>query len=270
MTFWPSLHRHKQNYGWQMHFINQTHLQFSSSPRIVPASSQIITNPRNLLKIVAWLEWRNEIHLRYSCEWKLCWKDLKHLWFFDRQIPIFLDRLLANDASMTRQNHDQYCNSPPWSLLWTYSAPRWALSPEVTPSSGTPLPDLGVRADFIQVVYKMTFWPCLRRQRQNYGCQMHFINQTPLQFPLIPNIFKNDHKSQKSSQERGMTAFWKAPMVSKHSISFYGKDLASQFRYWTFSLEVTPSSGTPKLFIKWLSDHVCVDKDRITDAKCIL
>ena len=25
-----------------------------------------------------------------------------------------------------------------------------------------------------------------------------------------------------------------------------------------------------KLFIKWLSDHVCVDKDRITDAKCIL
>ena len=113
---------------------------------------------------------------------------------FDRQIPIFLDRLLANDASMTRQNHDQYCNSPPWSLLWTYSAPRWALSPEVTPSSGTPLPDLGVRADFIQVVYKMTFWPCLRRQRQNYGCQMHFINQTPLQFPSIPNIFKNDHK----------------------------------------------------------------------------
>ena len=75
MTFWPSLQRHKQNYGWQMHFINQTHLQFSSSPRIVPASSQIITNPRNLLKIVAWLEWRNEIHLRYSCEWKLCWKD---------------------------------------------------------------------------------------------------------------------------------------------------------------------------------------------------
>ena len=60
---------------------------------------------------------------------------------------------------------------------------------------------------------------------------MHFINQTPLQFPLIPNIFKNDHKSQKSSQERGMTAFWKAPMASKHSISFYGKDLASQFRY---------------------------------------
>ena len=100
VTFWPSLRRHKQNYGWQMHFINQTHLQFSSSPRIVPASSQIITNPRNL-KIVAWLEWRNEIHLRYSCKWMLCWKDppwrgleprpgkKQPLNIFDRQIPIF-------------------------------------------------------------------------------------------------------------------------------------------------------------------------------------
>ena len=30
-----------------------TAVWFHSSPRIVPASSQIITNPRNLLKIVA-------------------------------------------------------------------------------------------------------------------------------------------------------------------------------------------------------------------------
>ena len=216
MTFWPSLHRHKQNYGWQMHFIIQTHLQFSSSPRIVPASSQITANPRNLLKIVAWLEWRNEVFM--WMEAVLEGPPLKRTWtpgkqplnIFDRQIPIFLGRLLANDASMTRQHHDQYCNSPPWSLLWTYSAPRWALSPEVTPSSGTPLPDPGVRADFIQVVYKMTFWPCLRRQRQNYGCQMHFITKHPCnshQFPTSSKMITNDPKSQKSSQERGMTCF---------------------------------------------------------------
>ena len=96
-----------------------------------------------------------------------------------------LDRLLANDASMTRQHHDQYCNSPAWSLLWTYSTPHWTLSPEVTSSSGTPLPDPSVRADFIQVVYAMAFWPCLRRQRQNYGCQMHFINQTPTSYKAL-------------------------------------------------------------------------------------
>ena len=80
----------------------------------------------------------------------------------------------------------------PWSLPWTYPTPHSPLSPEIaSSSSGLPLSDPGVRAEFIQVVYKMVFWPCLCRQKQYYGCQMHFINQTPLQFPSIPNVFTN-------------------------------------------------------------------------------
>ena len=80
----------------------------------------------------------------------------------------------------------------PWSLPWIYPTPHSPLSPEVaSSSSGLPLSDPGVRAEFIQVVYKMAFWPCLCRQKPYYGCQMHFINQTPLQFPSIPNVFTN-------------------------------------------------------------------------------
>ena len=128
--------------------------------------SQMIPNPRNLLKKGAWLVF-----------WKAPMVSKHSISFYRKDL-----------ASQFRY---------------------WTFSPE-TPSSGTPLPDPGVRADFIQVVYKMTFWPCLRRQRQNYGCQMHFINQNPCnshEFPTSSIMITNDDKSQKSSQERGMTGF---------------------------------------------------------------
>ena len=153
----------------------------------------------------------------------------------------------------------------------------WTFSPEVTPSSGTPLPDPGVRADFIQVVYKMTFWPRLRRQRQNYGCQMHFINQTPLQFPSIPNIFKNDHKWSQIPEiffRKGHDWFFVYFILWKRfglTISRFEPFLLGSHLVLAHLCQILASEQISfKLFIKWLSDHVCVDKDRITDAKCIL
>ena len=77
----------------------------------------------------------------------------------------------------------------PWSLPWTYPTPHSPLSPEIaSSSSGLPLSDPGVRAEFVQVVYKMVFWPCLCRQKQYYGCQMHFINRNSHQFPTSSQI----------------------------------------------------------------------------------
>ena len=52
--------------------------------------------------------------------------------------------------SMIHQHQHRYqcCNSPPWSLPWSYPTPHSPLSPEVTSSSGTSLPGRGARAEF--------------------------------------------------------------------------------------------------------------------------
>ena len=213
--------------------INSQHLQ---------KWSQMITNPRNLLKKGASLVF-----------WKAPMVSKHSISFYRKDL-----------ASQFRY---------------------WTFSPEVTPSSGTPLPDPGVRANFIQVVDKMTFWPSLHRHKQNYGCQMHFINQTPLQFPSIPNIFKNDHKWSQIpeifSRKGHHWFFGKHPWLV--SILFHSIE-----KIWPHNFDMEPfllkshlvlahlcqipasEQISFKLFIKWLSDHVCVDKDRITDAKCIL
>ena len=318
MTFWPCLRRQRQNYGCQMHFINQTPLQFPSIPNIFKNDhkSQKSSSERGMTGFLSISFYRKDlasqfrywtfspevtpssgtplpdpgvradfIQVVYKMTFWPCLRRQRQNYgcqmHFINQTPLqfpSIPNIFKNDHKSQKSSSERgmtgFLSISFYRKDLASQFRYWTFSPEVTPSSGTPLPDPGVRADFIQVVYKMTFWPCLRRQRQNYGCQMYFINQTPLQVPSIPNIFKNDHKSQKSSSERGMTGFL--------SISFYRKDLASQFRYWTFSPEVTPivlahlcqilasEQISFKLLIKWLSDHVCVDKDRITDAKCIL
>ena len=139
--------------------------------------------------------------------------------------------------------------------------------------------------EIFQAVYKMTFWPSLHRHKQNYGCQMHFINQTPLQFPSIPNIFKNDHKWSQIpeifSRKGHHWFFGKHPWLV--SILFHSIE-----KIWPHNFDIKPfllkshlvlahlcqipasEQISFKLFIKWLSDHLCIDANRITDAKCIL